>query len=449
MARKVFISVLGTGFYGKCKYTRGEYNSVKASETRFIQQSTLEYLNVYDWSKNDAAIFLLTSKAKSQNWNREIKSRVNFSTKEEEEYLGLEYVLEQMNLPVEIRPVDIVDGKDEDEMWEIFNALFNELKDGDELYFDLTHSFRYIPMLVLVLGNYLKFLKNVTIKSITYGNYEAREDNNAPIVDLLPLSALQDWTYAAGQFLENGNVSRLQHLCNEELKPILREAKGSDLEATNLKKFINTLADVIDERVTCRGMSIIKSESFRKMKNVSDKLETTKIEPLNPVFDKIKKSMVSFDENENIMNGFSAAVWCFKNGLLQQSATILQEFVITFVCSRHGIQIDDEGKRDWVTSAFAIKCNNLAEKDWRLNKEPEVAEIQKERIKQILADDLFASCDFVNAFVSLSEVRNDYNHSGMRSVRKPMSTNNIKNNIEKCINVFEDLLFNIKPNSSC
>lgn len=449
MARKVFISVLGTGFYGKCKYTRGEYNSVKASETRFIQQSTLEYLNVYDWSKNDAAIFLLTSNAKSENWNREIKSRVNFSTKEEEEYLGLEYVLEQMNLPVEIRPVDIVDGKDEDEMWEIFNALFNELKDGDELYFDLTHSFRYIPMLVLVLGNYSKFLKNVTIKSITYGNYEAREDNNAPIVDLLPLSALQDWTYAAGQFLENGNVSRLQHLCNEELKPILREAKGSDLEATNLKKFINTLADVIDERVTCRGMSIIKSESFRKMKNVSDKLETTKIEPLNPVFDKIKKSMVSFDENENIKNGFSAAVWCFKNGLLQQSATILQEFVITFVCSRHGIQIDDEGKRDWVTSAFAIKCNNLAEKDWRLNKEPEVAEIQKERIKQILADDLFASCDFVNAFVSLSEVRNDYNHSGMRSVRKPMSTNNIKNNIEKCINVFEDLLFNIKPNSSC
>ena len=289
MARKVFISVLGTGFYGKCKYTRGEYNLEKASETRFVQQSTLEYLNVYDWSKNDAAIFLLTDRAKTYNWNKEIKSRENPYTKEQEEYFGLEYVLEQMDLPVEIRPVDIVDGKDEDEMWEIFNALFNELKDGDELYFDLTHSFRYIPMLVLVLGNYSKFLKNVTIKSITYGNYEARNENNALIVDLLPLSALQDWTYAAGQFLESGNVRRLQHLCNEELKPILREAKGSDHDATNLKTFINTLADVIDERVTCRGMNIIKSEAFRKMKNVSDKLETTKIEPLNPVFDKIKQ----------------------------------------------------------------------------------------------------------------------------------------------------------------
>lgn len=445
MARKVFISVLGTGFYGKCKYTRGEYNLEKASETRFVQQSTLEYLNVYDWSKNDAAIFLLTSKAKSQNWNREIKSRVNSSTKEEEEYFGLEYVLEQMNLPFEIYPVDIPDGKDEDEMWDIFNTLFNELKDGDELFFDLTHSFRYIPMLVLVLGNYSKFLKNVTIKSITYGNYEARNENNAPIVDLLPLSALQDWTYAAGQFLESGNVSRLQYLCNEELKPILREAKGSDHDATNLKTFINTLADVIDERVTCRGMNIIKSEAFRKMKNVSDKLETTKIEPLNPVFDKIKQSMVFFDENENVRNGFSAAVWCYQNNLLQQAATILQEFVISYICLRHGIQIDDEGKRDWVTSAFTIKNKNLAEKDWRLNKVPEVAEIQKESIKRILEDDLFASVDFVNAFVNLSEVRNDYNHSGMRSVRKPLNPNSIKNNIEKCINIFGVMLFNVKP----
>lgn len=445
MARKVFISVLGTGFYGKCKYTRGEYNSVKASETRFIQQSTLEYLNVYDWGKNDAAIFLLTGRAKTSNWNKEIKTRQNPITKEEEEYFGLEYVLEQMNLPVEICPVGIADGKDEDEMWKIFNALFNVLKDGDKLYFDLTHSFRYIPMLVLVLGNYSKFLKNVTIKSITYGNYEARNENNAPIVDLLPLSALQDWTYAAGQFLESGNVRRLQHLCNEELKPILREAKGSDHDATNLKTFINTLADVIDERVTCRGMNIIKSEAFRKMKNVSDKLETTKIEPLNPVFDKIKQSMVFFDENENVRNGFSAAVWCFQNNLLQQAATILQEFVISYICLRHGIQIDDEGKRDWVTSAFTIKNNNLAEKDWRLNKVPEVAEIQKENIKRILEDDLFASVDFVNAFVNLSEVRNDYNHSGMRSVRKPLNPNSIKNNIEKCINIFGVMLFNVKP----
>lgn len=449
MARKVFVSVLGTGFYEKCKYTQGEYNFEVASETRFVQQSTLEYLNAQKWSSNDVAYILLTKSARSSNWNKSIKTRLNRMTNVEEEYQGLEYVLEQMNLPLEVVPLDISDGKDEAEMWSIFNALFDVLNDDDELYFDLTHSFRYIPMLVLVLSNYSKFLKNIRVKSITYGNYEARINNNAPIVDLLPLTALQDWTYAAGQFLESGNVKRLQHLCNEELNPILRETKGGDADAKNLKAFVSALGEVIDERQTCRGMSIIKSDSFRRMKNFSDKIETTKITPLNPVFDKIKQSMACFDANVNIKNGFSAAVWCFQNGLLQQAATILQEFVITFVCSRHGIQIDDESRRDWVTSAFTIKSNNLPENAWRLNKDPEVAEVQKKNIKRILEDDLFASVDFVNAFVNLSEVRNDYNHSGMRSVKKPLGSNNIKNNIEKCINIFGVLLFNVKPDLSC
>jgi hypothetical protein len=89
------------------------------------------------------------------------------------------------------------------------------------------------------------------------------------------------------------------------------------------------------------------------------------------------------------------------------------------------------------------------EKDWRLNKDFEVAEVQKANIKRILEDDLFESKDFINAFVNLSEVRNDYNHSGMRSKRSPLSTNSIKANIGKCIHLFGSLLFNINSNLSC
>jgi len=42
MPRKIFISVLGTGFYGACQYKRGNFVSTK---TRFIQQVTIEFLN--------------------------------------------------------------------------------------------------------------------------------------------------------------------------------------------------------------------------------------------------------------------------------------------------------------------------------------------------------------------------------------------------------------------
>lgn len=66
MARKVFISVLGTGFYGQCKYVTPEFTSTK---TRFIQQATIEKLsNAGEWTSDDNIIILLTSKAKTANW---------------------------------------------------------------------------------------------------------------------------------------------------------------------------------------------------------------------------------------------------------------------------------------------------------------------------------------------------------------------------------------------
>jgi CRISPR-associated DxTHG motif protein len=162
MARKVFISVLGTGYYEACKYIKGSFCS---TETRFIQQATLEYLKVSNnWTtKNndgevvDRVIILLTDGARKTNWSQ--TKRTNKITGEEEDYLGLEQVLQNMNLPCPVETLSIPDGKSEDEMWTIFNTVYNALKPNDELYFDLTHSFRYLPMLVLVLGNYAKFLK--------------------------------------------------------------------------------------------------------------------------------------------------------------------------------------------------------------------------------------------------------------------------------------------------
>ena len=80
MARKLFISVLGTGFYEACKYTKGRFTS---SDTRFIQQATLEYLKVNsNWTTRNAegdiidrVIILLTNGAKDTNWDKSITKR--------------------------------------------------------------------------------------------------------------------------------------------------------------------------------------------------------------------------------------------------------------------------------------------------------------------------------------------------------------------------------------
>lgn len=433
MARKVFISVLGTGPYSECTYG---INNTPIMSTRYIQLATLKNLlqtgidNEEQWTENDAALIFVTSKSKSDQW-------IVGKTREGIEREGLKAESEKMNLPFELAPIDIKDGKNEDEIWEIFNTIFRQIKEGDELYFDITHAFRYLPMLLLVLVNYAKFLKNVTVKSISYGNFMDPNDVK-PIMDLTSISVLQDWTFAAGQYLENGSVSRLVSLCEQEFKPVLKETKGADVAAQNLKAFIAKLSAVTEERKTCRGMDIINSTSFKGLKECADNLEETFVDAFNPIFEKIKSSLVSFDEKENIRNGLSAAVWCYDNGLFQQAATILQEFVVSFFCLRHDIRIDDEENREIINKAFIIKFNNITEDNWEIDSE------KKDKLNEVLSDELFANKTLISSFNNLTEVRNDFNHSGMRSKRPPMKPQAIKGNIKKCICAFAVILFNIK-----
>lgn len=441
MGRKVFISVLGTGFYGKCTYVKGEFAS---SETRFIQQATLEFLEAAKWKPTDTALFLLTEKAKTENWNQTITERKNFRTLEMETYHGLQQVLANMQLPFSSTVLDIPDGKDEEEMWDIFNILYNALEDEDELYFDLTHSFRYLPMLVLVLGNYSKFLKKVTVRHISYGNYEARDiqTNQAPIVDLLPLTALQDWTFAAADYLENGKVNRLSKLCKSSLRPILVQGddQNADLQhARLLNRFADNLEKVIEERETCRGIAIIESKNTKALHETLNNLTTILIDPLEPVIGEIKKSLDEFDEKENIMNGFAAAQWCLTNGLYQQAVTILLEGIVTLICALEGLNWRLERDRKLISSSLNIKAQEIEESEWILLAKKgteEEKEKERETIRRIISNPFVG--DIYRKFKSINNLRNDFNHSGMRN--NPKSSSSIKKDLTKLMDsVMEDI----------
>ena len=201
MPRKVFISILGTGLYEECAYTKEkeeEHKPFKSSPTRFIQQASLELVGANDWSKEDQVIIFLTKKARELNWNKTIAERKRYGKDTPEPYKGLEAVLQEMDLKAQVEDKDIKDGMNKEEIWEVFQTIYDTWEEGDEVYMDLTHSFRFLPMLLLVLGNYAKFLKGITIENIIYGNYEARSiaENEATIISLMNLARLQDWNFA-------------------------------------------------------------------------------------------------------------------------------------------------------------------------------------------------------------------------------------------------------------
>lgn len=443
MARKVFISILGTTFYGKCKYVKDEFCS---SETRFTQKAALEHIKANEWSGNTACYIFTTDSAFKYNWD--ILERKNNIIDKIIRYTGLKYLLEKMDLPFKPENVMIPDGRDEEEMWDIFNIIYNNLQENDELYVDLTHSFRYLPMLFLVLSNYSKFLKNITVKYISYGNFEARnkEENEAPIVDLLPISALQDWTFAAADYLENGNTERLTILSKDALAPILKSDDLRDENSQLLNKLVTVLQKTTEDFQTCRGMNIVNSVHLKELKKLLIETETSFVKPLYPIMKKIEESFSPFDVNQNIKNGFHAAQWCYDNGLYQQAATILQENIVSFFCEKHSIKIDDEELRGLVNQAFFLnKQQNTKEthdtKDIEETentediKSKDKVEITASILQKLINDPILNNIDIINSFDRLTQLRNDINHFGMRSKRKPMKIKKIKDTLQSEIDI--------------
>jgi len=447
MSRNVFISFLGNGFYRKAIYDK-KSKRFESTKTRFIQKATLEYIEANKWSDSDKAYFLLTEGergALKKNWDKSIKDRLDFKSKKNEPYKGLEQILIDMQFPFKCEGIRVKDGKNEDELWDIFNTLYDLIEPEDNLYIDITHGFRSLPMLLLVFCNYVKFLKNVEVKSITYGNWEGRDENDkAPIIDLLPLSALQDWTFAAADYIQNGRVDTLKNLSQNKLSPILRLTKGQDKEVSALNSFVKSLSKVIDERLTCRGINIIQSSAVKRMKYFLRKSNTDLITPMRPIIEKIQESEFNFNENENIFNGFAAVEWFCKNKLYQQAATLLQENIVTLICQNVGLDWKKEKYREPVYKSFNIKQHNTERSEWHeLLPKSWKEEDFYDYVDRILEDRKFLSlCD---DYDKLRTIRNDFNHAGMKNTA--MGSNHL---ISKFLNVKENIFKRLNsPQITC
>lgn len=432
MGRRVFLSVLGVAFYETCRYRKDDFTG---SETLFVQKSLLEYLQQQEnWGgENDLVLMLLTDLARKNNWDKNLETRFCAKLQKEVAYQGLEKILLDMNLSY--RDIAIPDGKDSEQMWEIFEVIFDELQDGDELYLDITNSFRYLPMLLVVLVNYAKLLKHVKVKAIFYGNYEARdkESNIAPIMDLLPLSVLQDWTLAASDYLRYGQVEKLFELSESSLIPILKNTETRTKDAEKLRSFVKTLKEMVEERTTCRGYAIVGSKNVRKLKCTASEIQKVTIVQLRPIFEKIKQSLNDFDAKENVLNCIKAAKWCCANKLYQQATTMLEEGLGTFLCCHYQLDYRKMANRDAIFGCISIKTQN---KDIEENK------ANKELVEKILADDsVWGNKAFVTILQKILELRNDYNHAGFK--KNPFTAQKVIKIIEKLLDGIEEVLSEI------
>lgn len=359
MNRKIFISVLGTGFYEECKYTKDTFIS---TPTRYIQEATLEYLHTKDWNANDKIIILLTDKAKITNWQVENQTRNKPGNSTPTPYIGLEQILRNKHYPCKIEELSIADGKNEKEMWSIFETLYSSLQENDELYIDLTHSFRYLPMLVLVMCNFASFMKHIHVSSVTYGYFENNYEHK-PIIELSSLFSLQEWTFAGASLKTMGKMAQLTQSIKQEQKNISksnRKERSINEDITQLHKQINEFEAQLN---TCRGKLILKGDAAQKIKNtINSALKSDLPNPIKQILFEVISLISPFQAN-NINNIKEAIHWCIRFQMVQQAYTLTQEGIITILCENFADINPFKGEnrkreyRDYINSILSVSDN--------------------------------------------------------------------------------------------
>ena len=217
-------------------------------------------------------------------------------------------------------------------------------------------------------------------------------------------------------------------MCDQNLKPILKEAKGSNLAATTLKKYMAALECIVNDMNTCRGINIIQGNNINELFTLSSQLTDVIIEPLKPVIEKMRDSFAEFIPSPNIKNGYLAAKWCFDNQLYQQSLTILHETIISHICE--GKKWNDIRYREIVSKTLNIYINKIEQEKWQCTPD------QVDLIKEILGNKALGF--LASMYVVTTSLRNDYNHAGMRT--NPANRQRIISQLKERIDIIPSIL---------
>ncbi|WP_243293110.1 TIGR02221 family CRISPR-associated protein [Bacillus sp. FJAT-47783] len=411
MSRHVLFSFLGLGDYLPCYYT---FEGEKASFSRFTQTAIYELMSKDNQME---VVLFLTKDAKKKNWFNSEGRDGNFQE-------GLASTFQRIAPDAKVKLVEISKEQDEQGNWMLFDAILKEVQEDDTVYFDITHSFRSIPLLALIVLTYARLVKNAKIGKLVYGWFESLgpqievkkmpdEKRVAPIVDMTNMVTLLDWTNGVNQFKHTGDASFIKQLTSAQMGSIM---KGKTNQAEKKKAIIfNKLAiqlEIVGKCMqTSRSLRIMDEiKKLQSLLSEAKQFESGAIKPLIPLLNEIEEKYKGFTNDVCSHNYVQMANWCYDNGWIQPAYTLLQENAITLICEVYNIDAKDENKRLDISSAIRIMLKGIEEEDWIVR--------DKEFTKQII-DKLKPYRKMLSPFNNITDYRNDLNHAGTKENRHP------------------------------
>jgi hypothetical protein len=341
---KVLIGALGANNYAKTKY-------------KLPEPITTPYF-IYAIARNerpDRVLILVTDQAKERNWDALIQE---FSSDE--------------GLP-QPEAVPIPMGASPQEAQQIFRKIIEDIQENDELIVDVTSALRSIPIILLSAIRYLQYARNVTVKKIYYGAFEARKEKNAgpppapasetpvaeapetpvaeaPVYEMDSFLSLLDWASAVDMFKRTGNAVLLaERLKDHESGLAIDQSTLEKLSAT-LEKLSRSLDLTLSQTIVVSAHQLVTRlsavethvETQAKDKPDSDNSDARPLtQPILDLFEGIRREFEPFaidrprdDVPKFLKVTFELIEWYLKRERYANALQLAREWCITWCMFR-------------------------------------------------------------------------------------------------------------------
>jgi CRISPR-associated Csx2 family protein len=336
---KILITSLGSGNkssgYSKANYSIG---GKTYEDKEFIAEALAEHLNI------DKIYFFGTVSSiwdsVYKNFSRKIKNSDNSYSYDIESSLYEKIdskSLSENDLKLVSDVIDkyigtqgskcfIIDyGLNDAELWNNFKKFLeiaNIANNDDEIYLDITHSFRSLAIMSFIMVQFIEQIKNLDIKveGIYYGMFEYSKENNGitPVIDLKMFYILSLWIRAINNFKNYGNGGMIYELIKND-KSVAKEVKDVFMHFNNNISLgnVNNIKDAV--QIIQRRINTIKNSSEPIIK-----------EFLLPGLDDFLGKLTSA-KTESLFQ-YKLSNWYYEIKNYGLSYIILSEAIITKIC---------------------------------------------------------------------------------------------------------------------
>ena len=396
------ISFLGFNPKG---YSQTNYRSLagELKTTRFFQEALVEFYPI------DTLYVLLTPTAE-------------FKIPEELSQSNWKMLEDSLAGRVDLQAIrEIPENHNENDIWVIFDKITEHIEEGDRILFDITHGFRSLPVLALIAVSYLRVVRNVEIEGIVYGAFQSGK-NEAPVVDLLPIVSLLEWTTATDQFIKTGNGKDLASLLKKVL-PSNQELRDQP-ETRPIRTHLTKAAEAIESVSLALGITrpIETMEASCDLESrLRDALPTLeeRAKPFTLLVDRIIEEQGQFALNEpksrdvlatNLWLQLKMIDWYLAHDQIVQAVTLAREWIISVLVLRFDKPMFQlHGGRNDVELA--------------LNNATEIRKKEPRPVKNCSLDEDFEKLpgidELTKTWSKMTELRNDIAHVGMNPGPSP------------------------------